>query len=104
MIRTRIANLVLAMSLGVAIPAQAETHVVTIDRMAYELPNKEVRTGDIIEWVNQDRVPHTATSDAGGFDATLGPGEKVRTTAPRSGRFEVICRYHLGMRAVLVVH
>ena len=104
MIPARIASSVLAMSLGAAFPAHAETHEVTIDGMAYELPDKEVRTGDIIEWVNQDRVPHTATSDAGGFDATLGPGETVRTTVTRRGRFDVICRYHLGMRTVLVVH
>ena len=78
--------------------------VVTIHRMAYEMPDKEVRNGDIIEWINKDRVPHTATSDAGGFDATLGPGETVRTPVARTGRFEVICKFHLGMRTVLVVH
>jgi plastocyanin len=89
---------------ALALPAQAETHVVTIHRMAYELPTKEVHSGDIIEWYNKDRVPHTATSDAGGFDATLGPGETVRTPVTRTGRFEVLCKYHLGMRTILVVH
>ena len=96
--------LVVITALGMASHVHAATHVVTVHRMAYELPEKEVRSGDIIEWVNKDRVPHTATSDAGGFDATLGPGETVRTPVTRTGRFEVICKYHLGMRTVLVVH
>ena len=86
-----------------AAAADAETHVVTIHRMSYELPAKEIRVGDIIEWVNEDAVPHTATSDSAGFDATVAAGEAARTTLTRAGRFEVICRYHVGMRAVLVV-
>src|SRR5688500_11185743 len=81
--------------------AHAETHVVTIHRMAYELPEKEVHTGDTIEWINKDSVPHTATSDAGGFDVTLGAGETVRSPVSRTGRLDVFCKYHLGMRTVL---
>jgi plastocyanin len=98
-LRTGVALCALLLGAG----ANAETHVVTIHRMAYELPEKEVHPGDIIEWVNEDRVPHTATSEAVGFDATLGPGETARTPLTRTGRFEVHCKYHLGMRTVLVV-
>ncbi len=83
--------------------AHAETHVVTIHRMAYELPDKQVHIGDNIEWVNQDSVPHTATSDAGGFDVTLGAGESVRSPVARTGRLDLFCKYHPGMRTVLVV-
>lgn len=90
-------------SLVFAAGAHAETHIVTIHRMAYQLPEKEVHPGDIVEWVNRDSVPHTASSDAGGFDAVLGPGETVRTPVPQTGRFDVYCKYHPGMRAVLVV-
>jgi plastocyanin len=90
-------------ALLLAAGAHAETHVVTIHRMAYQLPDEEVHTGDIIEWINEDDVPHTATSTAAGFDATLEPGATLRLTVTRSGRFDVFCKYHPGMRAVLVV-
>lgn len=90
--------------LGLAPQAQAETHRVTIHRMSYELPTTKVHGGDVIEWINQDVVPHTASSEAGGFDATLAAGEMVRTAVTRAGRFEVVCKYHPGMRTVLIVH
>lgn len=83
--------------------ARAETHVVTIHRMAFEFPQTHVRVGDTIEWVNKDSVPHTASSDDAGFDETLGPGDTARSSIARAGQFDVTCRYHPGMRGVLRV-
>lgn len=83
--------------------ATAETHLVTIHRMAFEFPQAQVRVGDTIEWVNKDSVPHTASSPDAGFDETLAPGDTAHSSVARAGQFDVTCRYHPGMRGVLRV-
>jgi plastocyanin len=97
------AALAVAGAFACAANARAETHVVPIRRMAFELPPAEVQVGDTIEWINEDSVPHTASSADAGFDATLAPGESARSTLSKPGRFDVTCRYHPGMSGVLRV-
>lgn len=78
--------------------AAAATHVVVIDRMAFQPETLELRIGDVVEWRNEDAVPHTATAPAAGFDVVLLPGEVKRSTIGNGGAFEVTCRFHPGMR------
>ena len=83
--------------------ATAATHVVVIDRMAYEPARLELITGDVVEWRNEDAVPHTATSLPGGFDVMLAPNEVKRSTIAARGTFDVTCRFHPGMAMQLEV-
>jgi plastocyanin len=62
-----------------------------------------VRVGDRIKWVNRDMVRHTATARGAGFDVDLPPGATKIATVTRAGTFNVTCRYHPGMRAVMKV-
>lgn len=97
------AALAAALLAGGAGSAGAETHVVRIERMAFEPALQQVQAGDVIEWRNEDVVPHTATSAAAGFDVEVAPGSSARSTVPQAGSFEVLCRYHPAMRMQLVV-
>ena len=82
---------------------EAATHVVTISQMSFgELPHG-VRVGDTIEWRNADPVPHTVTAPDAGFDVPLEPDARAAVTLERAGTFEVLCTYHPGMRAELVI-
>jgi plastocyanin len=91
-----------ALLVGVAGNAGARTHVIRIHRMAFEPALAQVRAGDVVEWRNEDVVPHTATSVAAGFDVEVAPGRRAQTPVAQTGDFEVICRYHPSMHLRLV--
>ena len=102
--RHRVAAVVLGVSCAACMDALAATHVVVVERMSFGAMPAHVVAGDTIEWRNVDPVPHTATSEAAGFDAALAPGATATTVVSRAGRHEVVCRYHPGMTATLIVH
>lgn len=97
----RAALLLLAPALPCA--AQADTHTVRIEGMQFVPATLTVKSGDRIVWENEDLVPHTATA-APGFDSgSIGPGRRWTQAAAKPGRYEVVCRFHPGMKATLVV-
>lgn len=91
----------LAMGPGEA--AAPKVHTVVMSNMRFGPMPADLRAGDAIIWVNRDLVPHTATSAPGGFDIRLEGGARKKMTVPRAGSFQVICRFHPGMRATLAV-
>lgn len=82
--------------------AAPRTHVVVIDKMKFGPVPQNIRAGDRISWVNRDIFRHTATAKRG-FDVDLPPGATKVTMVGRAGTFDVICRYHPGMRLTLKV-
>lgn len=83
--------------------AAPKVHVVRMAKMAFGPAPTGVRVGDIIEWVNADAVPHTATARNGSFDVDLKPGAKARTALRGPGVVAYYCRYHPGMTGRMVV-
>ena len=81
----------------------AAPHVVAIERMAFVPATLAVRVGDVIEWRNEDVVPHTATAVSAGFDVFLAPQGTQRITIRQAGPFDVSCRFHPDMRMRLEV-
>ena len=62
----------------------------------------EVKKGDVVEWKNDDLVPHTATSAA--FDSgTIVSGKSWRHTFTKAGKFSYVCRFHQAMKGVVTV-
>jgi plastocyanin len=83
--------------------AQAKTHTVRIENMKFVPETVTVRAGDRIVWQNGDVVPHTATAK-GRFDSgSIVAGRSWTQTAPPPGRYDVVCTFHPGMKAQLVV-
>jgi plastocyanin len=94
-----------ALALGVALPfaAAAATHTVTIEGMKFVPETVTVKKGDRIVWKNKDVVPHTATV-AGSFDSKSIASDASWSHAVRKpGRYDVVCSFHPGMKATLVV-
>lgn len=93
-----------AIALGaLAGAAQAATHAVTIDGMAFHPATLAVKAGDRITWTNKDVVPHTVTSP-GRFDShQVDAGKRWTWTATRKGRIGYVCTYHPGMQGTVVV-
>lgn len=55
-------------------------------------------------WVNNDSFPHTATSQAGGFDSkTISTGGSWKFRIAKKGEFAYTCTFHPSMKATLRV-
>jgi plastocyanin len=85
-----------------AVPAQAETIRVTIDRVAFAPVEIQGKVGDTIEWVNRDILAHTATV-RGDFDVMIAAGKSGRLVLKKPGDIEYFCRFHPNMKGRIVV-
>ena len=83
---------------------KSKTHTVLIEGMRFQPERLTVARGDTVVWVNNDLVPHTATSEAGRFDSQTIEAEKSWTfIAKKKGEFAYICTLHPTMKAMLHV-
>lgn len=93
-----------ALGLAAGEQPRSKTHTVIIEDMRFQPEVLTVAPGDTIVWVNKDLVPHTATSEAGGFDSKdIANGDSWRFTASAKGDFAYICSRHPEMKAMLHV-
>jgi plastocyanin len=84
--------------------AKPQTHTVIIEGMRFQPESLTVARGDTVVWVNNDLVPHTATSEAGNFDSQIIQAEKSwKFTASKKGEFAYTCTFHPTMKAMLQV-
>jgi plastocyanin len=85
-------------------PPKAKTHTDAMEGMRFEPERLTVARGDTVVWVNNDLVPHTATSEAGGFDSQIiRAGKTWKFTARKTGAFPYSCTFHPTMKATLDV-
>jgi plastocyanin len=96
--------IVCAIGLAAGERAKPQTHTVTIEGMRFQPESLTVARGDTVVWVNNDMVPHTATSEAGSFDSQIIQAEKSwKFTARKKGEFAYTCTFHPTMKAMLQV-
>jgi plastocyanin len=96
--------IVCAMGLVAVERPKPKTHTVIIEGMRFQPESLTVARGDTIVWVNKDLVPHTATSEAGGFDSKDIQADKSwRYTIHKTGDFAYLCTFHPTMKATLRV-
>ena len=80
------------------------TYTVTIEQMRFTPAGLSVHAGDVVEWVNADLVPHTATARDGAFNSnTIAVGGTWRWTARGRGTLPYVCALHPAMSALLRV-
>ena len=74
---------------------------IVIDQAAFSVLKKPLVVGDIVEWVNNDVVDHTATEKVGekqkGWDAVVRVGRTARVEMKKAGKIDYICRFHSNM-------
>lgn len=86
---------------AVPAPAAAATHVVVIDQMKYSaVPPLSV--GDTVTFVNKDMFRHTVTAANNRFNLDLMPGARGSLRINSAGRAAFYCKYHPGMRGIMV--
>lgn len=80
------------------------THSVSIDKFRFMPFSLTVRPGDVIEWVNNDLAPHTATGEDGRWDTgKLTKGQSARIEFTEAGTFNYYCAFHPHMKAAITV-
>jgi len=95
-----------AFSLGVNPGDQRipQTHTVSIADMRFQPEMLTVAAGDTVVWVNNDLVPHTATSETRAFDSkTIPPDKSWRYTVRTKGDIVYVCTFHPTMKATVRV-
>ena len=93
-----------AVLLGVP-PALAATETVTINNYSFTPTTLIVHAGDTVIWVNQDRLPHTATAlDGKSFDSgAIDPGANWKFVFTKAGHYNYRCAIHPDMRGAIDV-
>jgi plastocyanin len=101
---TPLAALIAAVGIELGCAPRSMTREVVIRAFAFSPATDTVQAGDTIRWSNQDIVPHTATSQSGGFDSgPLEVGHAWRYVARVPGTYTYECTLHPTMRGILVV-
>ena len=94
-------------------PPPAQTHEnpagitqVTIRLVKFSPEIIEIKTGQTVEWTNDDLTPHTVTSQgAGDLDSgSIDAGASWRHTFTRAGTFQYYCTFHPDMKGTVVVN
>ena len=70
---------------------------VTIDRLVFEPAEIEVRVGETVEWINNDRIAHTATVK-GGWEVMIPPGKVATRVVEAGDTVDYYCRFHPNMK------
>ena len=83
--------------------AAPHNYVVVIDKLKFGPVPAQLHPGDTILWVNRDFLRHSATAANHSFDVDLPAGARVKMVVKSRGRIPFVCRYHPGMRGVLLV-
>jgi plastocyanin len=86
----------------VFIPTSSAISQVSIRNVEFYPATIEVKKGSVVEWKNDDLIPHTATSPS--FDSgSLAAGQSWRHTFTAAGTFPYICTFHPNMKGVVIV-
>jgi plastocyanin len=63
-----------------------------------------IAPGTTVTWINDDSLPHTATSGSGAFDSEIiNPGEQFAHTFTDAGNFPYFCEVHPSMTGMIIV-
>ena len=93
-------------------PAPAQAHEnpagitqVTIRLVKFSPETIEIKTGQTVEWTNDDLTPHTVTSQGAGDlnSGSIDAGASWRHTFTQAGSFQYYCTFHPEMKGTVVV-
>ena len=84
-------------------PAPNDTTTVEIRNNAFNPAQLHVAPGTTVTFVNNDNVPHTATSDTKLFDLEIPPGSSYPVVLEGEGTVPYHCELHPEMKGSIVV-
>jgi plastocyanin len=87
-----------------AAAAPTATATVRIENFTFDPPTLIVRAGTKVTWINQDDIPHTATSATRAFGSTaLDTGEQFTFRFDEPGSYAYFCKLHPHMQGMIEV-
>lgn len=111
--RTLVTVVAAALASGLALGAcggpsaadrEAVTHTVRMSGTSFVPAEITITAGDRVTWLNEDYFPHTATSEAAGFDSgAVAAGDSWTVVIDRPGTFDYVCSLHPPMVGRLIV-
>lgn len=79
-------------------------HLILMSGFQFQPDTLAVRTGDSVQWKNEDIVPHTVTAVNKEFHSgSIPPGGSWNFIARRKGTYDYFCSLHPNMKATLIV-
>lgn len=69
---------------------------VTIENLAFQPADIDVKAGETIEWINRDPFAHTATVKSG-WEVLIPPGKSATHVATADDTVGYYCRFHPNM-------
>ena len=79
-------------------------HRVVIERFRFTPAEIEIRPGEVVEWINLDLAPHTASARDGAWDSgELPRGSVFRRAFTTVGSFDYFCAFHPRMLGTVTV-
>ena len=75
---------------------------VTIEKLAFQPADIEVKAGETIEWINKDPFAHTATVK-GGWEVSIPPGKSATHVVTADDSVDYYCRFHPNMKGRIKV-
>jgi plastocyanin len=78
---------------------------VTIQTVKYSPEAVEIKTGETVEWINNDLTPHTVTSQTGSElnSGSIEPGSSWSHKFDQAGTFPYYCTFHTEMKGTITV-
>ncbi len=83
--------------------APPKTHEIEVKNNVFGRAPEGLHVGDVVKWVNNDKVEHTATATDGSFNVLLAPGGSGETQLKQAGVIDYFCRVHPYMKGKLTV-
>jgi plastocyanin len=84
--------------------SQARVHTIAISGFKFLPDTLTVKTGESVEWKNEDSVVHTATAEDKTFDSgNIAPGKSWTFVPSKPGTYHYICTVHPNMKGTLTV-
>jgi plastocyanin len=82
----------------------SETHIIEIRDLKF-IPNKiSVKSEDVVQWINHDFIPHTATANNKKWNSELISAESKWQMTIRKDTFKnYFCIYHPGMKGKIEI-
>ena len=84
------------------VKAPAVVHVV-MKNMKFDPATVEVKSGDTVEWTNDDITPHTATAIPHFDSGSIASDQSWRHTFTEAGDFPYTCTFHPDMKGTVIV-
>lgn len=73
---------------------------IAMSNLAFVPAETAAAAGDVIEWINNDSLAHTATATNGNWNVVIPAKKTKRLILKKAGQVDYFCKYHPHCRAL----